>query len=107
MWRRPPTRSITASYNPRCNVAKRCWDRNQNSGVPACLDQGALRLTAVSLQGPPEGSDGSHLGVSQLQPDKVGQHTGQVQSRNSASLGPLNPNSLDTASQMPYLRTNS
>jgi hypothetical protein len=58
-------------------------------GVPACLDQGALRLTAISMQGPPEGSDGSHLGVSQLQADKVVQHTAQAQSRNSASLGPL------------------
>src|ERR1700692_2751570 len=56
-------------------------------GVPACLDQRALRLTAVPVSEPPEGSHGSHLGVPQLQPDQVVQHTAQSQSENSVRLG--------------------
>src|SRR6266404_4220045 len=55
-------------------------------GVPACLDQRALLLTTVPLSGPPEGDDGSNVGVPQLQPDKVVQHTAQLQSGNSARL---------------------
>src|ERR1700674_1179754 len=56
-------------------------------GVPACLDQRALRLTAVPLSEPPEGSHGSHLGVPQLQPDEVVQHTTPAQSGNRVRLG--------------------
>jgi hypothetical protein len=48
--------------------------------VPACLDQRALRLTAVPMSKPPEGHDGGYLGLPQLQPDKVVQHTAQIQS---------------------------
>src|SRR5258708_7315780 len=55
-------------------------------GVPACLDQRALLLTTVPRQGPPEGDDGSNVGVPQLQPDKVVQHTAQLQSGNGARL---------------------
>jgi hypothetical protein len=62
--------------------------RSQNCGVPACLDQRALRLTPVPVPEPPEGNDGSYLGVPQLQPDKVVQYTAQVQSGNSVRLGP-------------------
>src|SRR5258708_2226 len=57
-------------------------------GVPPCLDQRALRLTAVPVPEPPEGSHGSHLGLSQLQPDQVVQHTTQAQSGNSVHLRP-------------------
>src|SRR5258708_1676655 len=55
-------------------------------GVPACLDQRGLLLTTVPRQGPPEGDDGSNVGVPQLQPDKVVQHTAQLQSGNGARL---------------------
>src|SRR5260370_36767205 len=57
-------------------------------GVPPCLDQRALRLTAVPVPEPPEGSHGSHLGLSQLQPDQEGQHTTQAQSGNNVHLRP-------------------
>src|SRR5258708_32860003 len=63
-------------------------------GVPACLDQRALLLTTVPRQGPPEGDDGSNVGVPQLQPDKVVQHTAQLQSGNSAHLESLKANFL-------------
>src|SRR5216683_2924039 len=57
-------------------------------GVSTRLDQRALRLTAVPVSKPPEGSHGSHLGVPQLQPDKVVQHTTKAQSGNSVRLEP-------------------
>src|SRR6266849_9902733 len=55
-------------------------------GVPACLDQRALLLTTVPLPRPPQGDDGSNVGVPQLQPDKVVQHTAQLQSGNGTRL---------------------
>src|SRR5216684_2371619 len=57
-------------------------------GVSTCLDQRALRLTTVPVSEPPEGSHGSHLGVPQLQPDKMVQHTTRAQSGNSFRLRP-------------------
>src|ERR1035438_9714933 len=39
--------------------------------VPACLDQGALRVTPVSLPRPLESGHGSDLGLSKLQPDEM------------------------------------
>src|SRR5215831_8853051 len=49
-----------------------------DSGVPTRLDQGALRLKTIPLSWSSEGNDGSYLGVSQLQPLKMVQHTPQA-----------------------------
>src|SRR4029077_282091 len=65
-------------------------------GVPACLDQRALWLAAVPVSKPPEGDYGGHLGVPQLQPDKVVQRAAQVQSGNSIRLQPLTSSSTAT-----------
>jgi hypothetical protein len=53
--------------------------------VPPRLDQGGLRLATVSLPWPAEGSDGSHLGMPQLQPHKVVQHKTQVEPESCVS----------------------
>src|SRR6266849_1852343 len=58
-------------------------------GVSPRLDQRALRLTPVPVSEPPEGSHGSHLGLSQLQPDKMVQHTAQNQSGYRIRLEPF------------------
>ena len=54
--------------------------------VPARLDQRALRLATVPLPRPAEGSDGSHLGLPQLQPDKMVQHKTQDNTEAASAL---------------------
>ena len=56
--------------------------------VPARLDQGALRVTAVSLSGSGEDNDGSDLGLPELQPHTLVQLTTQAQFRSRTDLKP-------------------
>jgi transposase len=67
-WRRSITRieepAATTAFKTKMATEGGFADRR----VPARVDQGALRVTAVPLPRPAEGSDGSDLGVSQLQP---------------------------------------
>src|ERR1039458_6060549 len=73
-----------------------------NRRVPARLDQGTLWAPAISMPRKKEDINGSYLGLPQLQPHPVVQHTAQDHRRNcksclSGSVQPSRPITLKRA----------
>ena len=56
------------------------------SGVRARVDEGALRLAAVPLSWPPESSDGSDVGVPELQLSPLVRSAAQVASKSGHDM---------------------